>query len=325
MTTPFVLAVPSKGRLQENAEAFFTHAGLSLAKPRGARDYRGTIMGYDNVEIAYLSASEIAGQLASGAVHLGVTGEDLVRENIANADKRVLLIDQLGFGHANVVVAVPAAWIDVRTMADLDDVTTGFREQHNRRMRVATKYINLTRSFFAAHDVVDYRIVESAGATEGAPATGTAEMIVDITTTGATLAANGLKVLDDGVILKSQANLVASRDADWSPDALETARIILDHIAARARANKYREVRTRFKGCDAAMLAEAHNRFGVVAPFGGPTSSGMLTLHCPPAQLYALGSFLRTNGAETVSVASLDYVLDRENPLFAKLETFLRQ
>jgi ATP phosphoribosyltransferase len=325
MSAPFVLAVPSKGRLQENAEAFFTHAGLSLAKPRGAREYRGTMMGYDNVEIAYLSASEIAGQLASGAVHLGVTGEDLVRENIAGADKRVLLIDQLGFGHANVVVAVPAAWIDVRTMADLDDVTTGFREQHNRRMRVATKYINLTRAFFAAHDVVDYRIVESAGATEGAPATGTAELIVDITTTGATLAANGLKVLDDGVILKSQANLVASRDADWSPEARETARIILDHIAARARANKYREVRTRFAGCDAAMLAEAHNRFGVVSPFGGPTSSGMITLHCPPSQLYALGSFLRARGAETVSVASLDYVLDRENPLFAKLESFLRQ
>jgi len=210
-------------------------------------------------------------------------------------------------------------------MADLDDVTTGFREQHNRRMRVATKYINLTRAFFTAHDVVDYRIVESAGATEGAPATGTAELIVDITTTGATLAANGLKVLDDGIILKSQANLVASRDADWSAEARETARIILDHITARERANKYREVRTRFAGCDAAMLAEAHNRFGVVSPFGGPTSSGMVTLHCPPSQLYALGSFLRARGAETVSVASLDYVLDRENPLFAKLEAFLRQ
>ena len=122
-----------------------------------------------------------------------------------------MLIDNLGFGSANVVVAVPQAWIDVRTMADLDDVTTGFRAQHNRRMRVATKYINLTRTFFAAHGVVDYRIVESAGATEGAPAVGTAEMIVDITTTGATLAANGLKVLDDGVILRSQANLVASQ------------------------------------------------------------------------------------------------------------------
>jgi ATP phosphoribosyltransferase len=324
MSMPFVLAVPSKGRLQENAEGFFTRAGLALAKPRGARDYRGTIPGLDNVEIAYLSASEIAAQLARGAVHLGVTGEDLVRESIPDAEKRVLLIEPLGFGSANVVVAVPQAWIDVRTMADLDDVTTGFRAQHNRRMRVATKYINLTRSFFAGHGVVDYRIVESAGATEGAPATGTAEMIVDITTTGATLAANGLKVLDDGVILRSQANLVASREADWSADARETARIILDHIAARARASKYREVRTRFAGCNDALLAEAHNRFGVVSPFGGPTSSGMVTLHCPPAQLYALGSFLRDHGADTVSVASLDYVLDRENPLFARLEAFLK-
>ncbi|TPQ26773.1 ATP phosphoribosyltransferase [Bradyrhizobium guangdongense] len=325
MSAPFVLAVPSKGRLQENAEAFFARAGLTLSKPGGARDYRGTIAGMDNVEIAYLSASEIASQLARGMVHLGVTGEDLVRESIPNADKKVLLIDGLGFGSANVVVAVPQAWIDVRTMADLDDVTTGFREQHHHRMRVATKYINLTRAFFSSHGIVDYRIVESAGATEGAPAVGTAELIVDITTTGATLAANGLKVLDDGVMLRSQANLVASKDADWSPGAREAARVILDHIAARARANKYREVRTRFRECDTALLAEAHSRFGVVAPFGGPTSSGMLTLHCPPSKLYALGSFLRDHGAETVSVVSLDYVFDRENPLFARLEAFLGQ
>lgn len=325
MSAPFVLAVPSKGRLQENAEAFFARAGLTLSKPGGARDYRGTIAGLDNVEVAYLSASEIAANLARGSVHFGVTGEDLVRESITDADKRVLLIHGLGFGYANVVVAVPQAWIDVRTMADLDDVTTGFRAQHNRRMRVATKYINLTRGFFAQHNVVDYRIVESAGATEGAPAVGTAEMIVDITTTGATLAANGLKVLDDGVMLRSQANLVASREADWSDAARETARVILDHIASRARAGKYKEVRTRFKGCNDALLAEAHSRFGVVSPFGGPTSSGMLTLHCPPAQIYALGSFLRQHGADTVSVAALDYVFDKENPLFSKLAAFLPQ
>jgi ATP phosphoribosyltransferase len=324
MSQPFVLAVPSKGRLQENAEAFFARAGLTLAKPGGARDYRGTIVGLDNVEVAYLSASEIAANLARGAVHFGVTGEDLIRESIVDADKRVALIDGLGFGRADVVVAVPQAWIDVRTMADLDDVTTGFRAQHNRRMRVATKYINLTRGFFASHGVVDYRIVESAGATEGAPAVGTAELIVDITTTGATLAANGLKVLDDGVMLRSQANLVASRDADWNDATRETARIILDHIASRARAGKYKEVRTRFAGCNDELLAEAHARFGVVSPFGGPTSSGMLTLHCPPAQIYGLASFLRQHGADTVSVGSLDYVMDRENPLFAKLEAFLR-
>ncbi len=325
MSSPFVVAVPSKGRLQENAEAFFAQANLTLAKPRGAREYRGTISCLDNVEIAYLSASEIASQLARGAVHLGITGEDLIRESIHDADKRVMLIESLGFGRANVVVAVPQAWIDVRTMADLDDVATSFRAQHNHRMRVATKYINLTRNFFAAHGVVDYRIVESAGATEGAPAAGTAELIIDITTTGATLAANGLKVLDDGVMLRSHANLVASRDADWSPEARETARIILDHIAASARARKYKEVRTRFAGFNDALLAEARNRFGVVSPFGGPTSSGMVTLHCPPAQLYALGSFLRDNGAETVSIASLEYVFDRENPLFAKLQAFLGQ
>jgi ATP phosphoribosyltransferase len=324
MTSPFVVAVPSKGRLQENAEAFFSRAGLTLTKAGGARDYRGTIAGLDNVEIAYLSASEIAANLARGAVHLGITGEDLLRENIVDTDKRVALIEGLGFGRADVVVAVPQAWIDVRTMADLDDVATGFRDKHDRRMRVATKYINLTRAYFAKYGVMDYRIVESAGATEGAPATGAAELIVDITTTGATLAANGLKVLDDGVMLRSQANLVASRDADWSPAARETARVILDHIAARARARKYKEVRTRFAGCNQALLDEAHNRFGVVSPFGGPTSSGMVTLHCPPAQIYALGSFLRDHGADTVSVASLDYVLDRENPLFAKLEAFLR-
>jgi ATP phosphoribosyltransferase len=323
MTEAFVLAVPSKGRLQENADAFFARAGLTMAKPRGARDYRGTINGLDNVEIAYLSAGEIAAQLARGAVHLGITGEDLVRESIIDADRRVALIEPLGFGHANVVVAVPEAWIDVRTMADLDDVTTAFRARHNRRMRVATKYINLTRAFFSRHGIVDYRIVESAGATEGAPSVGTAELIVDITTTGATLSANGLKVLDDGVMLKSQANLVASRDADWSPAARETARVILDHIASRARANAYKEVRARFKGCDAALLETAKAKFGVVLPFGGPTSSGMVTLHCPPMQVYPLTSLLRDRGAETVSVASLDYVMDQANPLFARLEAFL--
>jgi ATP phosphoribosyltransferase len=325
MSDPFVLAVPSKGRLQENAEAFFAGAGMALAKPRGAREYRGTINGLEQVEVAYLSAGEIASQLARGAVHLGITGEDLVRESIPDAEKRVALIEGLGFGHANVVVAVPQAWIDVRSMADIDDVATAFRARHNRRMRVATKYINLTRAFFAANSIVDYRIVESAGATEGAPAAGSAEMIVDITTTGATLAANGLKVVDDGIMLRSQANLVAARDASWTDAARETARVMLDRIAARARATAFREVRTRFPGCDDALLAEAREKFGVVAPFGGPTSSGMLTLHCPPAQLYPLTSLLRARGAETISISALDYVFAPANPLYAKLDAFLRR
>jgi ATP phosphoribosyltransferase len=319
MTARLVIAVPAKGRLQENAEEFFGRAGLTLVKPRGARDYRGTVAGLDDIEVAYLSASEITGQLAQGAVHLGVTGEDLVREMIPRADDKVVLLDGLGFGFANVVVAVPQAWIDVRNMADLDDVATAFRLKHDRRMRVATKYINLTRGFFARHGVIDYRIVESSGATEGAPAAGTAELIVDITTTGTTLAANGLKVIEDGTILRSQANLVAARGADWNPTARETARLVFDRIVAHARARAFREVRTRFKGLDDKLLAAARERFGVVAPYGGPTSSGMMTLHCPPDAVHGLANFLREHGAETVVVAELDYVFARDNPLYEKL------
>ncbi len=323
MSAPFVIAVPSKGRLQENTAAFFARAGLTLVKPGGARDYRGTIADLPGVDVAYLSSSEIVAQLAQGLAHFGITGEDLVREQIPHAEARVVLIDELGFGNANVVVAVPQAWIDVRDMADLDDVATAFRLRHGRKMRVATKYMNLTRDFFTQHGIVDYRIVESSGATEGAPAAGTAELIVDITTSGATLAANGLKVVEDGVILRSQANLVAARTAVWDTAERATARTILDRIAAHARARAFREVRARFPGCDDALLAQARQDFGVVAPFGGPAPSGLLTLHCPPGAVYALTRFLQSKGADGVTVAEIDYVFSPNNPLYAKLEAAL--
>jgi ATP phosphoribosyltransferase len=319
VSAPLILAVPSKGRLQQNAEAFFARAGLELVKPRGARDYRGAIAGFDDVEIAYLSAAEITTQLSQGAAHLGITGEDLIREMIPQSEESVILIAGLGFGFANVVVAVPQAWIDVRTMADLDDVATAFRLKHERKMRLATKYANLTRDFFAAHGIVDYRIVESSGATEAAPAAGTSEMIVDITTTGATLAANGLKTIEDGVILRSQANLVAARAASWQQTHRETARLLLDRIAAQKRAEAFAEVRTRFTGLNDKLLSAARDKFGVETPFGGPTSSGMLTLHCSPDNVQALANFLRENGAQAVSVAALDYVYSCDNSLYAKL------
>jgi ATP phosphoribosyltransferase len=322
MSAPFVIAVPAKGRLQENAARFFSRAGLELIKPRGARDYRGTIAGLGGVEVAFLSASEITELLGQGMVHFGVTGEDLVREMIPDADSKVILIDGLGFGHANVVVAVPQAWIDVHSIADLDDVATAFRLKHNRKLRVATKYINLTRDFFSVHGVTDYRIVASSGATEGAPAAGTAELIVDITTTGATLSANALKMIDDGVILRSQANLVAARAAPWGESERTTARLLLDRLAAEARGRAFREVRARLADNDAAV-AQAQKRFGVEVPFGSATSSGMLTLHCPPGEVHALASFLRQQGAEAVTVADLGYVFARDNPLYTRLEAGL--
>ncbi len=323
MSETLILAVPSKGRLQENVSAFFGRAGMPLVQARGARDYRGALGGVEGVEVAYLSASEIAAALASGAVHVGVTGEDLVRENIPHADSRVALLEKLGFGHANVVVAVPQAWIDVRTMDDLDDVAGHFHGRTGRRIRVATKYVNLTRAFFASHGIVDYRIVESAGATEGTPAAGSAELIVDITTTGSTLAANALKVVDDGVILRSEANLVASLTAPWTIAARSAARAMFDRMAAERRARTMREVRTRFTRADADLVERAVREFRCVAPFGGPTSSGMLTLHCPPDTLHALATFLRSQGASMVTVAPIEYVFASDNPLYEALEARL--
>ena len=213
-----VFAIPSKGRLMEATIDVLGAAGMTVRKTGSERGYRGEIVEMSDVEIAFISASEIANALRIGRVHLGVTGEDLVREEISDAEGRVKFLSELGFGHANVVIAVPDSWIDVRRMEDLDEVSMTFRRNHQRRMRVATKYTNLTRRHFAFHGISDYRIVESLGATEGTPAAGTAELIVDITSSGATLKANGLKMIDGGTILESQANLIESKTASWPPE-----------------------------------------------------------------------------------------------------------
>jgi ATP phosphoribosyltransferase len=207
------LAIPSKGRLMEQAQALLEKSGFGIERIGSDRGYRGRLLGIEGVEIAFLSASDIAAALKSGEVDLGITGEDLLREAIAPDDKTADVLLRLNFGPANVVVAVPDCWLDVAQMADLEDVAQQFYKIHGRRLRVATKYLNLTRRFFAGHGVAGYRIVESLGATEGAPAAGSAELIVDITTSGSTLKANALKVLDDGLILASCAVLAGSTHA----------------------------------------------------------------------------------------------------------------
>jgi len=319
--TPLVLAVPSKGRLQENAAAFFARAGLEFVQGRGARDYRGAIADLPGVEVAFFSAAEIVGQLAAGAAHFGVTGEDLVREKFADADQRLTLLAPLGFGRANVVVAAPQAWIDVRTMADLEDVAASFRARRGERMRVATKYVNLTRRFFAEHGVADYRIVESLGATEGAPAAGAAELIVDIATTGATLAANALKALDDGVILRSQATLVASPCARWTADARAAARAILMRVAASEDARKSREIRARLPTPAHLVVDEACALFDAVPAFGEEADPhGFVALHCARSKAADLADWLLSRGAERVSVIALEQVFDARNPLYEALE-----
>jgi ATP phosphoribosyltransferase len=228
------LAIPSKGRLRDQALELMARTGLTVSVPEDRR-YHARVEGDDEIEILLLSASEIAAEIGRGSVDAGITGEDVLRENLADWADRAEILSRLGFGHADVVVAVPDIWLDVDTMADLDDVAAEFRHRHGRRLRIATKYWRLTQQFFSQkHGIQVYRIIESLGATEGAPAAGTADIIVDITTTGSTLRANHLRVLGDGLILRSQACLVASRRSRSERDEA-TLRSVAERIAAAIR------------------------------------------------------------------------------------------
>lgn len=223
------LGIPSKGRLQDQTVAWLGARGVTVERSRAGREYAGRVAGVAGVELVLLAAAEVPRELAAGRLHLGVTGQDLVREEIAGWRDRLVELAPMGFGHADLVVAVPAFWTDVADMHDLDAVAGDFRARHRHRLRVATKYHRLVRGFFRAHGVADYALVDSQGATEAAIRNGTAEAVADITSSGATLRDNHLRRLADGVILQSQATLFASRAARWQA----SERQAIESLAAR--------------------------------------------------------------------------------------------
>jgi ATP phosphoribosyltransferase len=206
------LGIPSKGRLMDKTVDWFAARGLPMRRAGSERDYAAEVDGAD-VELRLLSAGEIPRELAAGRIHLGVTGADLVQERIPGWDQVVEPLTPMGFGHADLVLAVPVTWVDVSTLDDLDAVAAAFRARHGHRLRIATKYHRLVRDFLREAGVADYRLVDSQGATEATVAHGTAEAVADITSTGETLRANHLKVLKDAVILRSEATLWRSRMA----------------------------------------------------------------------------------------------------------------
>ncbi|MEJ6392491.1 ATP phosphoribosyltransferase [Gymnodinialimonas sp. 2305UL16-5] len=220
------LAVPSKGRLMEKTFAWFASHGVTLRRTGTDRDYAAEVADLP-VDLRLMSAGEIPGALASGAIHMGVTGSDLVYEKIPAWDQAVESLADMGFGHADLVIAVPAWWVDVRGLDDLDAVAADFRQAHGHRLRIATKYHRLVRDFLRDAGVADYRLIDSQGATEGTVAHGTAEAIADITSTGDTLRANHLRVLEDGLIHRSQATLFRARGADWGADEAAALKALL--------------------------------------------------------------------------------------------------
>lgn len=225
------IGVPSKGRLMEKTFDWFGARGVQMRRAGSEREYAGRVEGADGVEMVLLSAGEIPRELAAGRIHLGVTGSDLVREKLADWDSEVADLAALGFGHADLILAVPACWIDVDTLDDLDAAAAAFRAAHGHRLRIATKYHRLVRDFLREEGVADYQLVDSQGATEGTVKHLTAEAIADITSTGETLRANHLKILADGVIHRSQATLFASRSADWENGAKATLKALAATLA----------------------------------------------------------------------------------------------
>ena len=212
------IGLPSKGRLRKDMEKLFLDKNITFDNLVNDRDYIGAIKGLKDTVLYFLSAKEITNRLDEGSIHVGLTGDDLIQEKIFNFNSKITKDLELDFGKADLVVAVPDIWIDVMTMADLEEVSNNHRDKYSKRLRVATKYKNLTNNFFSKCGVVDYRTVESDGSTESAPFNGFSEIITDITSTGETLRANNLRVLDDGIILKSSANFFSSKVAEWDKE-----------------------------------------------------------------------------------------------------------
>jgi ATP phosphoribosyltransferase len=214
--TTLKIGVPSKGRLMEQTFGWFGARGLPMRRDGAEREYAGAVEGMPGVEVVLMSAAEVPRELAAGRIHLGVTGTDLVRETLPDWGAAVAEVAPLGFGHADLVIAVPAVWIDVETLDDLDAAAAAFRARHGFRLRIATKYHRLVRDFLQEAGVADYQLVDSQGATEGTVRNLTAEAVADITSTGETLRANHLKILADGLVLRSEATLFAARAAPWA-------------------------------------------------------------------------------------------------------------
>ena len=205
------IGIPSKGRLRRDVLKIFSKKRLKLVSERGERDLIGSIQNKSNIKILYLHAREIIERLGDGSLDIGFSGFDLLKESEINIQNKISVVKKLNFGNANLVVAIPDPWIDVQTIADLEEIAFEFRDKKKKRLRVATKYPNLTREFLFSKGVTQFRIVDSLGATEAYPFTGSAEIITDITSTGETLKANNLRILKDGEILKSQACIFVSK------------------------------------------------------------------------------------------------------------------
>lgn len=313
-----VLALPSKGRLQEQCVNFLSSCGFDVRRVGNGREYVSSLVGLDDVDVIYFRPEEIPSRVEQGDAHAGITGEDLYREYGEGQPSSLLLMPKLGFGGARLVVAVPQSWVDVSTMTDLDEAAMLFHQRHGRSLRVATKFSRLTRAFFAESGIVEYSLVESSGATEGAPAAGVADFVVDLTSTGTTLAENHLKEIAGGTVLATEACLIASlRGALWSARATAALEQLVEQIEARLRATA--QVVLRFSiPAKAAPKAkrELIEAYGCVLSSWNENSDStaggrtFAVAYCRRATLYNTVKFLKSSGADAIIVDRGEFIFE---------------
>ncbi len=332
-----VLALPSKGRLQEQCINFLSGCGFDVRRVGNGRQYVANLVGLDDVNVIYFRPDEIPARVEQGDAHAGITGEDLYREFGDGQPASFLLMPNLGFGGARLVVAVPQSWVDVATMSDLDEAAMVFHQKHGRSLRVATKFSRLTRAFFAERGIVEYSLVGSLGATEGAPAAGVADFVVDLTSTGTTLAENHLKEISGGNVLQTEACLVASlRGALWSDRAMAALEHLIEQIEARIRATsrlvlrfsvpseRAAVIRQQLTGKHGCVLSSwsASAEPAAVTPSAGRDFAFAL---CPRTGLYNVVKFLKTSGAAGIIVDRGEFIFEGSSQAFDTFKQVLRR
>jgi ATP phosphoribosyltransferase len=326
-----VLAVPSKGRLQEQCVGFLSGCGFDVRRVGNGREYVSSLVGLNDVGIIYFRPEEIPERVERGDAHAGITGEDLYREYGEGEPSSVLLMPKLGFGGARLVVAVPQSWVDVSTISDLDEAAMLFHQRHGRSLRAATKFSRLTRAFFSESGIVEYSLVGSSGATEGAPAAGVADFVVDLASTGTTLAENHLKEIAGGTVLQTEACLIASLRAElWGQRAMDALEHLVEQIEARIRATSLLLLRFTLPSKSAArekqQLVEKYGCLPSLWSDSAETADArtFVVAYCPRAKLYAVVKFLKAAGATEIIVDRGEFIFAGSSPAFETFKTVLK-
>ncbi|MFZ4814220.1 MAG: ATP phosphoribosyltransferase [Phototrophicaceae bacterium] len=332
----FVIALPSKGALAEPTLDFFAQCGMKVWKPN-PRQYTGKIPALPNLTVIFQRVKDVTYKVADGTAHLGITGVDVVHEY---GDDRLLTVhDNLEYGHCKLLVAVPEAWVDVETVADLTDIALDIRENQNRNLRVATTYSYSARKFLHEQGIHHFTIVKAEGAIEAAPTLGYADVIVDLTQTGTTLRENRLKPLSDGTIINSQAILVGNRDAlQAQPELRETVRLMLEYIDASLNGKRYAQLTANIEGTSPEDIANQLTANPITRGLHGPTiapiygvqpkngrSPYTVTLIVNNKHLLEAVEYLRTIGGTQTTVHPVNFVFMEQSPAYVRLKGQLEQ